>query len=99
MSVTNCKGTDMSENKCTCGALSSNHSDNIELIGFKEVMDIIPLSKSRIYFYISEGKFPKPVKIGMHRVAFIKREILDYLAARIAERDSNINQIKEYNYD
>jgi len=64
--------------------------ENIELIGFAEVRAIVPLSKSRLYALMREGKFPRPIKLGDggHRSCWIKHEILAYLAERIAARDS-----------
>jgi prophage regulatory protein len=35
-----------------------------------------------------EGKFPKRVRLSPRRYAYILREILDYGAARVAERDA-----------
>ncbi len=40
------------------------------------------LSRSTIYFMISEGKFPKPVKIGRRAVGWPESRISAWLAGR-----------------
>jgi prophage regulatory protein len=48
----------------------------------------IPYSSVWIRELIAAGKFPKPIKIGAHRVGFLESEIDDWLRARAAERDA-----------
>ena len=43
--------------------------------------------KSRLYELIGSGSFPSPVRIG-RAVRFVEREVDDWVAARIAERDA-----------
>lgn len=38
--------------------------DNIRLIRLREVMQLVPLSKAKIYALIQNGEFPRPKKIG-----------------------------------
>ena len=44
-------------------------------------------SRSTIYKRISEGGFPKPVKLGAKSVGWVEDEIAAYNEARIAARD------------
>jgi prophage regulatory protein len=37
---------------------------------------------------IADGKFPKPIRIGAQRVAFLESEVDEWLRDRAAERDS-----------
>lgn len=46
----------------------------------------IPFSRTHITRQESEGKFPKRVSIGAHRVAWVESEIDEWLAARIGSR-------------
>lgn len=46
------------------------------------------LSRSAIYDLMSKGKFPKPIQIGMRAVGWPEGEIVAWLEARKAERDS-----------
>ena len=47
-----------------------------DLVGFK--------SNSQIYALIKDGRFPQPVKIGGRAVAWVRAEIENWIAARIA---------------
>lgn len=48
----------------------------------------IGLCHSQIYRLISKGTFPKPIKIGERRNAWIESEIDDWIKQKIAERDA-----------
>jgi prophage regulatory protein len=45
-------------------------------------------SRSTIYKRISEGEFPKPVKLGAKSVGWPEDEVAAYIDARIAARDA-----------
>jgi prophage regulatory protein len=47
----------------------------------------IPHSKPQLWRLVKEGEFPKPVRIGGCRNAWVESEIDAYIAERIAERD------------
>ncbi len=51
------------------------------LIRLREVLDIIPVSKSTWWEGVRTGKFPQPVKLGERLTCWRLREILD-----VAER-------------
>ncbi|MCF7355542.1 AlpA family transcriptional regulator [Vibrio sp. CK2-1] len=59
----------------------------MQLIRLKEVIALTSLSRSSIYKFISEGRFPKSVSLGDRAVAWIKEEVEEWIEARIAERD------------
>jgi len=48
----------------------------------------IRYSRQHLHRLILAGKFPKPVKIGDNRNAWIEAEVDAYIAARIAQRDA-----------
>lgn len=48
----------------------------------------VSFSDATLYRKISDGSFPKPVKLGGNTNAWIEAEIDAWFAARIAERDS-----------
>jgi prophage regulatory protein len=58
----------------------------IALIRRKEVEKLTALSRSRIYALMSEGEFPKNVKLGTMSVAWVEAEVRGWVNARIAER-------------
>ncbi len=43
---------------------------NIDLISPNQVIKRLSIPQSTLYRWISEGKFPKPIKIGPRRTAF-----------------------------
>ena len=45
------------------------------LIRLPEVMSRVGLGRSTIYRWMSEGKFPKPVQLGGHSVAWVEEEV------------------------
>ncbi len=60
---------------------------SMKLIRIKDVMDRTGLARSTIYKYISEGKFPKPIKLGTRAVAWVETEIDGWIQASIEERN------------
>ncbi len=57
-------------------------------IDFSEVQKYIPLSKSRYYTLMREGRVPCSVKIAEHRACWLLSEVLAYAEARIKERNA-----------
>lgn len=56
------------------------------LIRMKDVLQRITLSKTEVYRRIKAGTFPKQVRLGPSRVAFIEVEVNQWIEARSAER-------------
>ncbi len=56
----------------------------VNLIRLPEVQRRTGYSKAWIYKLISDGEFPKQVKIGPRSIAFIESEIDNWIAQRIA---------------
>lgn len=59
----------------------------IRLIDLKEVIHRTNLSRTQVYKAIWRDTFPKPVKIGKRKIAFVEEEIENWILARISERD------------
>lgn len=59
----------------------------MKLIPLKQVMEMTSLGRSTIYRYISENKFPKQIALGAKNSAWIEREVLEWIATRVAERN------------
>ncbi|MBD2791037.1 AlpA family transcriptional regulator [Xenorhabdus sp. 42] len=55
------------------------------LIRLPEVQRRTGYSKAWIYKLISDGAFPKQIKLGSRSIAFIESEIDNWIALRIAE--------------
>jgi len=61
------------------------------LLRRKEVERLTALSRSRIYFLMEAGNFPRPVRLGTMSVAWVETEIMEWVATRIAERDTGVS--------
>lgn len=53
----------------------------------KEVEDRTGLSRSSIYAYMQEGRFPKSVSLGARSVGWIEEEIEDWIQSCIDKRN------------
>jgi prophage regulatory protein len=60
----------------------------LRLLHRKEVERLTSLTRSTIYSRMEAGTFPKPVPIGPMRVGWVESEVLDWLKACVAERDT-----------
>lgn len=58
------------------------------LIRRRGVIQKTGMTVSQLYAAMSEGRFPKPVKIGRKSVAWIESELETWCEQRIAERDA-----------
>jgi prophage regulatory protein len=52
------------------------------LIRLPEVMSRVGLGRSTIYRWMNEGKFPKPVQLGGHAVAWVEEEVETWVAEK-----------------
>ncbi len=51
-----------------------------------EVVDRTTYSRQHLETLIAAGEFPAPVKIGIRRIAYIRVEVNDWIASKIASR-------------
>lgn len=59
------------------------------MIPKSEVINLTGLSKSTIYSYIQQGKFPAPIKLGVRRVGWIEAEIMGWIGNAVIQSRSN----------
>ncbi|MEL6828146.1 MAG: AlpA family phage regulatory protein [Pseudomonadota bacterium] len=57
------------------------------LLSQEQVIQIVGLSRQEIWRRRHSGDFPEPIRLGTRRIAFLKSEIEEWIAARISERD------------
>ncbi len=62
----------------------------VRLIRLKQVMEITGLSRSSVYRYIDEGRFPQSVSLGGRAVAWVESEVERWIEEVINQRDSNV---------
>ena len=70
-----------------CSTIPKNQTTR--LIRIREVMNLVALSKSHIYFLSAQQLFPKRIQLvsGGTSVAWKESEILNWIDQRVAERD------------
>lgn len=62
-------------------------NDNLPpLMSPKEAAVATTMSRVLLSLMAKEGKFPAPVQIGVKRVAYVRAEVLTWIADRIAAR-------------
>ncbi len=59
-----------------------------KLLRLPQVIERTSLKRSTIYEMMSNGSFPKPVKLNLRSNGWIESEIGDWVATRIAEREA-----------
>ncbi|WP_369942752.1 helix-turn-helix transcriptional regulator [Xanthomonas medicagonis] len=70
------------------GLASGRHP--LRFLRIREVLARTGLPKSTLYDRIRVGSFPKPVPLGGTLSAWVESEVEDWMAARIAERESSV---------
>jgi len=58
-----------------------------KFIRLTQVLDIIPYSSSHIRRLEGKGKFPKRIRLGENRVAWLQSEVHDWLDQRLNHRN------------
>jgi prophage regulatory protein len=48
----------------------------------REVVALTTYSRASIYRLVAAGRFPRPLKLGGLKIAFIEDEVLDWLNSR-----------------
>jgi prophage regulatory protein len=66
----------------------------VKVIKLPAVMDISGGSRSSIYKWMAEDKFPRSISLGGKAVGWIESEIFDWINQRIDERDQQIEAKK-----
>lgn len=59
----------------------------MRLLSKKQVRDLVLYSPQHIARLEAAGRFPKRVRLGQCRVGWVESEVLEWLEARIRERD------------
>lgn len=54
----------------------------------QDVRHLTGLSKTTVYALMADAKFPASVKLAERATAWVEREVSDWIAARVAERNS-----------
>ena len=79
--------------KARAGHIASQLTRGKKLISRQVAAAISGLSERQVGRLGKEGRFPRPIRLGVGkngRVAYVEAEVLDWVEARIAERDRQI---------
>jgi prophage regulatory protein len=68
--------------------MQSNPITPKHLLSKRAVLKQIPISGATLAPRAAAGAFPRPVRIGKRRVAWVQSEVSEWLAARMEERGS-----------
>ena len=58
---------------------------NTRIFRLPDVIKATGLSRSSIYLFIKEERFPKPINLGLRSVGWLESEIDAWIAARIQQ--------------
>jgi prophage regulatory protein len=61
-------------------------SEDEVFLRIKDVIARIPMTRNSIYRLVREGKFPRQLKVGGFASFWVKSEIDEWIAKKIAER-------------
>ncbi len=64
--------------------------DELRLITKAELRRIVPYTPQHILRLEKRGLFPRRIPVGANRVAWLLSEVEQWVAARLAERDANL---------
>ena len=64
----------------------------MNLINKRRAQAKTTLHPASIMRLVRIGKFPKPVPLGSARIAFVEREVDEWIEARMKERDSRLTR-------
>lgn len=66
------------------------NSVSSRVIRLPEVLNRTGLSRSQIYRMVSQKKFPSRVQLSVRTAGWIEREVEDWLAGLVAQRDATL---------
>lgn len=58
------------------------------ILKLPHVQDKSGLSRSSIYAFIAQGKFPKPIQLGERSVGWLSSEVEEWIQSRISQREA-----------
>jgi prophage regulatory protein len=57
-----------------------NHAGIGKLLKAKDVSNLTSISRSHLHRLARDGKFPKPIKIGENRSAWLESDVQDWIS-------------------
>mgnify|MGYP001311477377 CR=1 FL=1 len=66
--------------------MTYNHTSRTDWIRSDEIQSLVPYSLNHLRRLEAVGAFPKRVRIGLNRIAWVREEVEDWRAAKLGER-------------
>jgi len=61
-------------------------TNEITLISVNDACKLTSMSRTMLNKYRDQGRFPVPVQLGERRLAFVRAEVIDWIADRVSKR-------------
>ena len=71
-----------------------NNTNVKKFIVLPQVQEIVPYSASHIWRLERSGEFPKRIRLGGNRVAWLQSEVESWIEGKIAERADSTPPVK-----
>jgi prophage regulatory protein len=68
----------------------TNKLNNLDLLSSKEILRLIPYSQNHLRRLEAKGQFPKRIRIGANRVAWVESEIDSWIEDRVNARTEGV---------
>jgi prophage regulatory protein len=63
----------------------------MKFLSKKQVKELVLYSFAHTARLEEAGKFPRRIRLGQARVAYVEQEVLDWMQARLSERDAQLS--------
>ena len=74
-------------------AYKYSHSDQgYKLLKAQDVADLTSMSRSHLHRLARDGKFPKPIKIGENRSAWLESDVQEWIGECLRKHRGGTNQ-------
>lgn len=68
--------------------MTPDNDNTPSLISLNDACKLTSMSRTMLNRYRAEGRFPVAVELGERRVAFVRKEVTDWIHAKIGARVS-----------
>ena len=73
-------------------AYKYSHSDQGYKLKAQDVADLTSMSRSHLHRLARDGKFPKPIKIGENRSAWLESDVHEWISECLRKHRGGTNQ-------
>jgi prophage regulatory protein len=72
--------------------MAQMEKQEIQLVSLKRVCELTSLSRTGVNKARAGGRFPQAIELDGRRVAFVRREVEEWIASKVAARDARVSQ-------